>query len=1397
MLIDSGCTHSLIPKRVYDELANKPELTPVPENRRDVVGFNGAVAQVLGECMVDVSLPGRDYTVKFIVLDAETLCILGVDFMERADIQFEWKHNMIWCRQGINNVDQEAAESQVPEVFALGEHEIPAECEMALPIRIEGIGPGSTVLVEGTMDTTVGGIVVGSTLLNLSPTSCDRVRVMNPHKFPIRIRENAAIGTASLATTVDSPYPLLEGEVAAAVLDAVSVEAALEIVRKAEAAADRESESGSESDNARGAEVPGDLSEELPEHLVKLYKEATRHVPEELRPRVAHLIQRFQDTFVKSSIEMGLTNVGEHKIDTGDAEPVRDRPRRIPLHKRPMVEQKVKEMLEVGVIQPSESPWSACPVLVTKPDGSIRWCVDWRKLNQVTIKDRYPLPRIEDCLEAMEGAEWFSSLDLQHGYWQIPLRRSDWQKTAFTTHIGLYEFTRTPMGVSNAPATFQRLMERVLNGLDLNIAVIYIDDVVVPGNTFDQAVERLDKVLSRLEASGLKVKTKKCHLFQKSVEFLGHQVGIDGIRPTTAKIIEVNRWSAPKNVSTLKGFLGFVNYYRKMIKDFAKLAAPLNKLLKKDATFEWSVECQQSFDLLKEALTAEPVMAFPRPVGKFILDTDACNVAWGAVLSQEQDGVERVIAYQSKAWSPAERNYSTTRQELLAALLGMESFRYYLLGLPDFTLRTDHACLKWLETHKSDEGLINRWWTRMSAFNFTVVHRPGRQHGNADGLSRRPCPGCGEEAHPDEWDCRRPAVVNRCALVKTEKRPRRKRRTKPAGPQLPMPEGDSVHWTPDMVLVHQKADKNLSMVYEWLEAKGRPAWDDVSPRRASLKYWWHRFESLRIAPSTKLIELMWVTAKGETKWRIIIPKSLQSSLLHEWHASVTGGHMGSNKTWGRAKSSGFYWSDMRHSVREYVRGCLICAARKPANHGKQNKLVKMNPGHKFEMVGMDLIGPLPLSKKENRYILTVTDYWTRWCDAYPIPDKASATVAEAFMSRWVTQHGTPLSILSDQGGEFCSALFRECCKLMDSWKMRTTPFHPRCNGLTERLNQTIERMLSAFVAEHQEDWDERLPFVMMAYRSAVQESTGVSPYTMLYGDDMPVPLDWVFKNPRNAPEDKILYVKELRGKINSAYEHARKCLLSAIARQKRNYDRGVRNITFRVGEFVMCHDKTKKIGRNPALGSKWRGPYVIIRKLNIGTAVIQLAEGQTPLTVHVDRLKHCFPPDKNKYRWALEYLIQANPNIQNEWSEGQDMSSSEDEDVRPAAVVPAGAAMPSDIDGGSGFSSLCDPEVEREVENTMGDVESNDPDSAAVQEVTARRRKRVPVNRRRRAQPLGTQLTPTGQGPAGRKPRVPGGGSNPDREVAHQGNPDIKPPQKTRGGRVIKQPKRLGIDSAV
>ena len=437
-----------------------------------------------------------------------------------------------------------------------------------------------------------------------------------------------------------------------------------------------------------------------------------------------------------------------------------------------------------------------------------------------------------------------------------------------------------------------------------------------------------------------------------------------------------------------------------------------------------------------------------------------------------------------------------------------------------------------------------------------------------------------------------------------------------------MPKDTSPNWSYEAIKTHQEKCPILSQVLKWVKDGSRPPFDEVTAHRKSTKYWWARFKSLHLCAKGLLV-YTWKEEDGKTRDRIILPESLQRLYMREIHDCPNAGHLGMSKTWARAKRSNFMWISMRDYVRQYVRGCIICQRTKPSFITRNSLLNQFPIGARLELIGMDLVGPLPCTKNKNKFILTIIDYWTRWCEAIPIPDKKAETVAQAFMSQFVARYGCPLSILSDRGKEFVNETFHSCCReLMDNYKVKTTAYHAQTNGLCERLNGTIEKMLRAYVAESQTDWDQKLPFVMMAYRSAVQETLGETPYAMTFGEEMRIPLDWVFGNPDQVPKSKVEYVKDLRTCIEAAYEKARKHMQAPIRRQKKGYDKRAKHLRLQIGDTVMVHNKERKKGRNPALQAKWTGPFTVVSILNDVTLGLKRnPTDKKEYTVHIDRCK--------------------------------------------------------------------------------------------------------------------------------------------------------------------------------
>ena len=435
----------------------------------------------------------------------------------------------------------------------------------------------------------------------------------------------------------------------------------------------------------------------------------------------------------------GKTTLTEHRIDVGQSQPVRLPPYRLPHAYRETIKAELRDMEECGVIEPSSSEWASPVVLVKKKDGSNRFCVDYRRLNSVARYDAYPMPRVDEMIDRLGSARYLSTLDLARGYWQVPVKEDSRPMTAFATPYGLYQFRVMPFGLSGAPATFQRLMDEVLRGLD-DFSAAYLDDIVIYSNTWEDHLQHLQTVLQSLQGAGLTAKPSKCQFGMFHCRYLGHVVGSGKVRPEQDKMQAVEAFPTPRTKKEVRTFLGLTGYYRRFIPDYAAKAVDLTDLTKKAAPTRvlWTPDCNQAFVNLKHALCSSPVLRSPNFSRPFILQTDASERGIGAVLSQRSDmGEEHPVAFYSRKLLPREEKYSTIEKECLAIKAACWSFRVYLLGRP-FVVQTDHRALEWLDRMKESHSRLTRWNLSLQAFNFTVNYRTGKENGNADALSRAP-----------------------------------------------------------------------------------------------------------------------------------------------------------------------------------------------------------------------------------------------------------------------------------------------------------------------------------------------------------------------------------------------------------------------------------------------------------------------------------------------------------------------------------------------------------------------------------------------------------------------------------------------------------------------------------
>ncbi|UYV84336.1 K02A2.6-like [Cordylochernes scorpioides] len=1137
--VDTGAMVSLIKKDVIRS-------APTPLRRGMMLKtVTGDSSPILGGLDVEICLGGIRFNHRVLVAEIDDEFILGMDILRRQDFTFDPTQGVLTLGSESFVLSKEGQKDEGVRLFACEDKHIDGNSEGV--VRAVAEEPlGCCIGLAEPTDNSAKNLLVARTLVNTIHGKVP-IRVANVFFSGVRIRKGDLLATCApisrISTKEDGQHKIIS-------------QTKLELDLK-------------------------DLSEE------------------EARNARAFL-KKNQDVFSSGDGNLGRTDLVRHRINTGDARPIRQPPRRLPMAKQEEVTGLLRKMKRDGIIEESNGPWSSPVVLVTKKDGTTRFCVDYRRLNDITKKDSYPLPRIDDTLTTLAGSSWFSTLDLKSGYWQVGMHPEDKEKTAFSTGSGLYQFTVVPFGLCNAPATFERLIELVLKGLTWKTCLVYLDDIMVMGRTFEEHLRNLQEVFDRFRANNLALNPKKCQLFQKSVKFLGHIVSTEGIRTSDDKIFAIKNWPEPRDKHELRSFLGLCTYYRRFVEGYADIAAPLHRLTEARASFHWNEECEKAFRALKRSLCSSPILAYPQPGTNFILDTDASNLGIGAVLSQVQDGDERVIEFFSRVLTKAERNYCATRKELLAIVKAVEHFHKYLYG-QNFLIRTDHAALTWLLRMKNPEGQVARWLEKLQQYHFQIKHRPGRKHNNADALSRRPCGDCKHCERIDEHE-----VTSRKTTM--------------------VPSND---WTAESCRTIQQRDPNIGPILEWKErGNERPSWEVISDKSPELKTLWSQWDSLSI--DNGLLKRIWESADGRSKtMQLVVPKVQVPNVLREIHDGVSGAHFGINKTLKKVRER-FYWVYYHEDVERWCKECDRCAASKGPKTRSRGVMREYNMGAPFERIAIDVAGPFPVTEGGNKYILVAMDYFTKWPEAYAIPNQGATTVAKVLMDNLICRFGVPLELHSDQGRNFEAGVFQELCRLLGIRKTRTTPLHPQSDGMVERFNKTMEEHLSKVVEQHQRDWDVRLPPFLMAYRAAIHETTGQTPAKIMFGRELRLPCDLEFGSPGEPPAEVTYYVNNLRSILLETHELVRAKIRTASHRMKTRYDQRANHDGFRQNDLVWLFDPKRKKGLSPKLMPVWEGPYKIIKRINDLVYRIQRSSKSKAKVVHMGRLA-CYQGDRTNW----------------------------------------------------------------------------------------------------------------------------------------------------------------------
>ena len=1156
-LIDSGCETTMIPKSLVEQF-NKIKLRPTTSK---VWAANNTQIRINGETEVPLCLNKQClWTTALVSEDVEEI-MLGADWLQDNECVWDFRSGSLSVAGQPAITLTRRGYMKCRRILVQECQEIPPRTQMDVLARVTMSStrePMDNVMVETRQ--LKRGVYIGRTLL--PPKHRDlKVCVVNTTNQPQLIPAGKCLG---------------------------QVVSGLEVVNSGKSQASSSTETSSDNKEFMSA-ITQSVLQKLP-----------ADVTEEQRERIARFLQAYEGIYSKGTFDMGRTGLVEHSVDTGGHRPIRQALRRHPRAHLDEIDRQVDGLLHNGLIEPAASPWASNVVLVKKKDGSFRLCVDYRRLNSITYKDSYPLPHIDTCLSSMNGAVWFSTLDLRSGYHNIPIKQADQDKTAFITRRGCFRYKVMPFGLTCAPSVFQRLMDLVLCGLTYEICLVYSDDIIVFSRDFDSHMERLKVIFGRLKAANLKLHMKKCCLFQQRVDFLGHVLTREGIEVQPQKVEAVQNWPAPRSLTELRSFLGLCSYYRRFIDGFADIAAPLHALTRKNAQFQWTSEQDEAFARLKERLITAPVLGMPRDEGTYYLDTDASDVGLGAVLSQDQNGREVVLAYTSRTLQKPERNYDVTRRELLAVVYGLKSYRQYLLGR-QFVIRTDHSALQSLRKTPELIGQQARWQAFIEQFNFIIVHRPGIRHRNADALSRRPV----VRVNSDNEES------GTCAAARRDNR---------LHDNLASAENeDQIQYRKSMADLQQEDPDIRPILRLRLQQKGQPCPEEILSESEATKVLWGQWHSLLLVNGV----LYRQAARSDGRppvLQLIVPTVKRTEFIRHCHEGMTGGHRAFRSTLDQVRRRGF-WVGWRRDVQRYCRQCGNCNSYHRGRLPRSGPLQPLITGSIMERCHVDITGPHPRTNRGSLYILTCVDAFSKWAEAFAIPNKEAKTIARVLVEQVFCRLGTPMALLTDNAGELDGQMMREICRLLDIDKQHTTYYHPETNSVAERFHGTLNAMMGRMISDNQKDWDLLLPYVMAAYRSTVHQSTNYSPNYLMFAREVRAPADLVYGTPsEQAPASYDYYSSTMEDRQKRAFCFVRKYLGKTAERMKRQYDIRVRPQKYSRGQWVLYYNPRNLQGKQ----QKWQrkfSPYLVIKVLPPVNYVIQKSKRSRPLIAHVDKLK--------------------------------------------------------------------------------------------------------------------------------------------------------------------------------
>jgi hypothetical protein len=754
------------------------------------------------------------------------------------------------------------------------------------------------------------------------------------------------------------------------------------------------------------------------------------------------------------------------------------------------------ENLNRGFLRASSSPAAAPILFAKKKDGSLRLCVDYRALNKITIKNRYPLPRIDETLDQLQNARFFTRLDLREGYYNIRIAEGEEWKTAMRTRYGLFEWLVMPMGLTNAPATFQNYINDTLRHFIDRFCVVYLDDILIYSDNLKDHISQVRDVLAALRKAGLHVKGEKCQFHTNTTEFLGFIITEGAITMDPSKVQAIQEWETPESVHDIQVFLGFANFYRRFIRGYSRVCKPLFDLLRKTSRFNWNPSAQCAFQLLKDRFTSAPILRHFDPNLPATMEVDSSDSVTSGVLLQPKEEGSKVllpIAYLSKKMLPAECNYGIGEKELLAIVNAFTEWRHFLEGAThQITVLSDHLNLKDFTTTMKLNRRQARWAEKLSSYNFVITHIPGKSNGRADALTRR------SGDFPKEGD----AHHNPASSILTSENFQRHSIAALNRSQVEDIKAALTHDTEAQSIIdalHQDSRRHPKVPIGECEIK-----EDL----------------------LHIYGLVYVPDDPE----------LQRKIIASCHEHPAAGHPGQARTY-ELVTRHFWWPRMRKIIARFIRNCDTCARIKPARHAPFGLLKPLEiPQQRWTSVSMDFIVGLPRSHTHDA-LLVIVDRLTKMAHFVPTNTKVTAKeLAQLVQDHLFRLHGLPDNFVSDRDTLFTSTFWKTLMELLQIKTKLSTAFHPQTDGQTERVNAQLEQYLRAYCNYQQDNWTELLSMAEFSYNSNSSSSTGVTPFFANYGYHPKY--DLVLK-PDLAPPPVPAHLEVFTTKLRNLEDHLR------------------------------------------------------------------------------------------------------------------------------------------------------------------------------------------------------------------------------------------------------------------